>query len=161
MRVDRIEELARTAEKYPLLADLPPEHLPKLLEIAEERWFMENELIFPEDVNSERLFLIAQGRIALENRVDGQTIVIQTLGAGDTMGWSALTETATTHFQARALTRVQTIAFNGAALSLAFKEDHDLGYEMMKRLLALVTERLDHTRMQLIDMYGKRAAKTS
>lgn len=161
MRVNQIEELGRAAERYPLLADLPREHLPKLLEIAEEPWFEENEIIFPEGVKSERLFLIASGRIALENMVGGQKIVIQTLGAGDTMGWSALTETATTHFQARALTRVQTIAFDGAALSLAFKENHTLGYEMMKRLLALVTERLDHTRMQLVDMYGKRAAKTS
>jgi CRP-like cAMP-binding protein len=91
----------------------------------------------------------------------GQRIVIQTLGAGDTMGWSALTETTTTHFQARALTRVQTIAFDGVALRVAFKENHNLGFEIMKRLLALVTERLDHTRMQLIDMYGKRAAKRS
>jgi CRP-like cAMP-binding protein len=90
----------------------------------------------------------------------GQRIVIQTVGAGDTMGWSALTETTTTHFQARALTRVQTIAFDGTALSLALEENHNLGYELLKRLLALVTERLDHTRMQLIEMYGKRAANS-
>ena len=76
------------------------------------------------------------------------------------MGWSALTETATTHFQARALSHVQTIAFDGTALSVVFEENHSLGYEMMKRLLPLVTERLDHTRMQLIDMYGKRSGET-
>jgi CRP-like cAMP-binding protein len=161
MRANRIDELARTTEKYPLLADLPADYLPKLLEIAEERWFEENEIIFPEGARSKYLFLIASGRIALETMAGGQRIVIQTLGAGDTMGWSALTETTTTHFQARALTHVQTIALDGTALSVVFEENHSLGYEMMKRLLPLVTERLDHTRMQLIDMYGKRAAKRS
>lgn len=161
MRANRIEELTRSAEKYPLLADLPPEHIPKLLAIAEERWFEENEIIFTEGAGSERLFLIASGRIALETTAGTQKIVIQTLGAGDTMGWSALTETATTHFQARALTRVQTIAFDGSVLSRAFGEDHDLGYEILKRLLALVTERLEHTRMQLVDFYARRTAKTS
>jgi CRP-like cAMP-binding protein len=144
-----------------MLADLPPEQLPKLLAIAEERWFEENEIIFPEGAKSEYLFLIASGRIALETTAGGRRIVIQTLDAGDTMGWSAIADKTTTHFQARALTRVQTIALDGSALSLAFEEDHNLGYEMMKRLLPLITERLDHTRMQLIDMYGKRAAKYS
>jgi len=161
MRVNRIEELARTTENYPFLADLPSDCLPKLLEIAEERWFEENEIIFPEGARSKHLFLVASGRIALETMAGGQRIVIQTLSPGDTMGWSALTETTTTHFQARALTRVQTIAFDGTALSVVFEEDHDLGYEIMKRLLPLVTERLDHTRMQLIDMYGKRTTKRS
>lgn len=71
------------------------------------------------------------------------------------MGWSALTEMAMTHFQARALSRVQSIAFDGAKLAAAFEYDHELAYQMMKRLLALVTGRLERTRMQIVDVYGK------
>lgn len=157
MRANHIKELERAAEAYPLLADLAPEHLSKLLAIAEGRSFQQGEIIFGEGARSERLFLIASGKIALEVVGGGQRIVVQTLGPGDAMGWSALTKTATTHFQARALSHVQTIAFDEAKLSVAFKHDNALGYEMMKRLLALVTERLDHSRMQLIDMYGKKS----
>jgi CRP/FNR family transcriptional regulator, cyclic AMP receptor protein len=157
MRANRIEELERATEAYPLFADLAPEQLSKLLAIAEDRSFDQGEIIFSEGARSEYLFLIAAGKIALEVVASGQNIVVQTLGPGDTMGWSALTETAKTHFQARALSRVQTIAFEGAKLSMACECDPALGYEMMRRLLALVTERLDHTRMQLIDMYGKKS----
>jgi CRP/FNR family cyclic AMP-dependent transcriptional regulator len=159
MRANRIEELERAAEAYPLLANLAPEQLSKVLTIAEERSFDEGEIIFSEGVRSECLFLIASGKIALEIVAGGQKIVVQTLGPSDAMGWSALTGTAKTHFQARALSRTQTIAFDGAKLCIAFEYDNSLGYEVTKRLLALVTERLDHTRMQLMDMYGKKPGR--
>src|SRR6476646_5169520 len=126
MRINPIEALDRAVETYPLLADLSAEHLPELLAIAEERGFEQDEIIFGEGEKSERLFLIASGKIALEIVAGGRRITVQTLGAGDAMGWSALTDTATTHFQARALSRVQTIAFDGAKLSAAFEYDHSL-----------------------------------
>jgi CRP/FNR family transcriptional regulator, cyclic AMP receptor protein len=90
----------------------------------------------------------------LEVVSSGKRIIVQTLGRGEAMGWSALTGTAKTHFQARALSHTQTIAFDGIKLSVLFEYDKSLGYEIIKRLLALVTERLDHSRMQLIDIYG-------
>lgn len=158
MRVNTIEELERASQAYPLLVDLKPEFLMKLFEIAEERSFETNEIIFGEGAQSKFLFLIATGQIALEISSAGKNIVVQTLGAGDAMGWSAITELAKTHFQARALNPVRAIAFDGARLVIAFEYDHDLGYEMMKRLLKLLTGRLDSTRMQLIDMYGDRKA---
>ena len=158
MRVNRIQELHRAKEAYPLLAELPLEHLPKLLELAEERDFEQGEIMLIEGDKSECLFLITSGSVALETVAGGRTILIQTLSAGDAMGWSALTKTARTHFQARALSGVQTIAFEGYKLSAAFDYDHSLGYEMTKRLLAMVTERLDHTRMQIVDMYRQSGA---
>ncbi len=155
MRMSRIAELKPEAEASALLVNLPPKHLEKLLEIAEEWRFGQDDIMFPEGARSERLFLIMSGRVALEIVAAGRGIVVQTLGPGEAMAWSALTEIARTHFQARALSPVRAIAFDGAMLSVAFEQDHSLGYEMMKRLLVMVTERLDHTRMQVIDMYGK------
>jgi CRP/FNR family transcriptional regulator, cyclic AMP receptor protein len=156
MKVNRIEELER-AEAYPLLAGLPPQYLQTLLATAEERSFEPREVIFDENARSEFLFLITSGEIALEILAGGQRITVQTLAAGDAMGWSALTGAAKTHFQARALSPVQTIAFDGAKLSVAFEYDNGLGYEMMKRLFRLVIERLDHTRMQIVDLYGRKS----
>ncbi|MBV9225470.1 MAG: hypothetical protein JOY85_15670 [Acidobacteriaceae bacterium] len=65
---------------------------------------------------------------------------------------------AKTHFQARTLSHVRAIAFDGAKISVALECDPHLGYEVMKCLLALVTERLDHTRMQLIDTHRRSGA---
>jgi hypothetical protein len=38
-------------------------------------------------------------------------------------------------------------------------EDHELGYELMRRFAGLMAERLHATRMQLFDMYGGTAEK--
>jgi hypothetical protein len=35
------------------------------------------------------------------------------------------------------------------------EEDHDLGYELMKRFSAVMIQRLQATRLQLLDLYGE------
>jgi len=85
MRVNRIEELAQATQNYSLLAELPREHVRKLLEIAEERNYEQDEIIFLEGAKSEFLFLIASGNVALEIP-GGRKILLQTLGPGDAHG---------------------------------------------------------------------------
>jgi CRP-like cAMP-binding protein len=155
MRVNRIQELERAAKSYALVADLTPAHFAKLLELAEQESFEPDEIIFREGAKSRNLFLIASGEVALEMVAGEKRIVVQTLGTGDAMGWSALTGNAVTRFQARTLSHVQTIAFNGAKLSAALEYDHAFGYEFMKRLLALITDRLDRARMQIAGLHDK------
>ncbi len=71
------------------------------------------------------------------------------MGPGDAMGWSALTAGARTHFQARAVSNISALAFRGDEVNAAFDRDPAMGYAFMKRLLELVSERLDAMRMRL------------
>ena len=59
-------------------------------------------------------------------------------------------------FDARAMEPVRAIAIDAKCLRGKCEEDHHLGYEMMKRFLPLVVERLHATRMQILDVYGQR-----
>jgi len=43
---------------------------------------------------------------------------------------------------------------DGNWLRAKCEEDHDLGYEMLKRLIDLIASRLDATRLQLLDIYS-------
>jgi CRP/FNR family transcriptional regulator, cyclic AMP receptor protein len=61
------------------------------------------------------------------------------------------------HFGARALELTRAIAFDGACLRLKAEADHDLGYELLKRFSQTIIERLQATRLQLLDVYGIRA----
>jgi CRP-like cAMP-binding protein len=142
------EELVEMAHAYRLLADLEPSQLRKLVPLAEEKAFPAETVIFREGAKSSFLYLIVSGEVALDRWLDHYTVRIQTLRAGDAMGWSALTSDARTHFQARALTPVSTVAFAGDRLLAACDQDPQMGYPLMKRLLELVTERLDRTRLQ-------------
>jgi CRP/FNR family transcriptional regulator, cyclic AMP receptor protein len=142
------EQFIQMAHAYRVLADLDPSQLRKLLPLAEEKEFAAETIIFPEGARSSFFYLIVSGDVALDRWLDHHTVRIQTLRAGDAMGWSALTSDARTHFQARALTPVSTVAFVGERLLAACDRDPRMGYPLMKRLLELVTERLDRTRLQ-------------
>jgi len=132
-----------------LLSELDPQQLRKLILLAQNEVYAAGEIIFHAGDRSRSLHLIASGDVALEEVSGAQPV--QTLHAGDAMGWSALTPGARTHFQARALTRVCTVAFSGEQLREACERDPAIGYALMKRLMELVTERLDAMRLKLAE----------
>jgi CRP/FNR family cyclic AMP-dependent transcriptional regulator len=144
------EEFVALAPSYPVLSELNPPQLRTLQPLVEDLHFEPGQIIFREGERSSYLHLIVAGDVALEETAAGQPIRVQMLHLGEAMGWSALTPAGRTHFQARALSPVSTIAFPGENLRLACERHPDLGYALMKQLLELVTERLDVTRIQLV-----------
>lgn len=147
------EQFLEMTRAYRLLSELDPGQLRKLLPLAEEQQFESGQLIFHEGDKSSFLHLIVSGEVALEMVAAGRRVRVQTLQAGEAMGWSALTADSHTHFQARALSPVSTIAFASERIRQACESDPAMGYVLMKRLLELVTERLDATRMQLLNVH--------
>jgi CRP/FNR family cyclic AMP-dependent transcriptional regulator len=147
------EEFFEMAQAYRLLSELDPKQLRKLLPLAEEQQFHAGQVIFQEGDKSSFLHLIVRGEVALELVTADETARVKTLHAGEAMGWSALTEGCQTHFQARALTPVSTVSFPGDRIREACERDPEMGYALLKRLLELVTERLDATRMQVVKLH--------
>jgi hydrogenase maturation factor len=145
------KESLETGGAYRLLSELEPGQLRKLIDLAEDRHYTDGEIIFPSGATSSFLHLIVSGDVALEAVTDGLKHPVQTLRAGDAMGWSAISGDSLTHFQARALTPVATIAFSGAQLRAACDADPRLGYALMKRLVELAAERLDAMRAKLAE----------
>jgi hypothetical protein len=78
---------------------------------------------------------------------------IQTLDADDVLGWSWLFPPHEWFFDARALELTRAIALDGKCLRGKCEADQRMGYQLMKRFSALVVERLQATRMQLINLY--------
>ena len=143
------DELLQMAQTYRMLSELDPHQLRKLVPLAEPRQYTTGQLIFQIGDQSSLFHLIVSGDVALEQVAGGEPVRLQTLHHGDAMGWSALTAHAHAHFQARALSPVSTVAFPGERLRQACDRDPTMGYLLMKRLLEVVTERLDATRMRL------------
>jgi hypothetical protein len=46
------------------------------------------------------------------------------------------------------------VAFDGACLRGKGEQDHELGYQLMRRFAADMLSRLQATRFQLLDVYG-------
>lgn len=136
---------------FRLLSDLDPAQLRKLIGIAQNRQFSSGDIIFPSGATSPYLHLIVSGHVALEAVTDGLTQEVQTLHTGDAMGWSAVGGENMTHFQARALSPVATVALPGSALREICDADPALGYAIMRRLVDLTAECLDAVRAKLAE----------
>jgi CRP-like cAMP-binding protein len=117
--------------------------------------FAEDQLLFRAGDPADTFFLVRSGRVALElHTVDRGGIVIETIEAGHVVGWSWLFEPYRWHFDARAASAVDTAAFDAASVRAACEQDTALGYELMKRFGQVMIDRLQHTRVRLLDVYG-------
>lgn len=140
--------------KHPFVEALAPAHVEKLVSLARPVRFERDQVVFHEGDECNDFYLVVSGLIALEIEEPGQTLRVQTLSDGDELGWSALLMASGKHFQARALERVEALAFDGPKLLAACREDPAFGFEFIYRLLGVVAGRLQSTRLQLHDMYS-------
>jgi CRP-like cAMP-binding protein len=148
------ETLLEVLRKHPFVDEFEPQDIEKLTALAREVHFERDQVIFHEGDECPDFFLIVAGRVALEIEAPDHTLRVQTLSAGDELGWSAVLAGRRKHFQARALLPVDALAFDAAALLDACREDKAFGYALMQRMLGVVSERLQATRLQVLDMYS-------
>src|ERR1022692_1362435 len=115
----------------------------------------EGSILFREGEPADRFFLIRHGWVALEVHARGSgSHVIETLGPGEVVGWSWLFKPYRWQFDARAIETVRLVRFDGACLRGKCDDDHELGYQLMQRFASAMLERLQATRLQLLDVYG-------
>jgi CRP/FNR family transcriptional regulator, cyclic AMP receptor protein len=141
-------------QEHPFVAGLRPEHMERLAAIAKPVHFDAGQVIFHEGEAFSVFYLLNDGMVALELEMPEHVMRVQTLYPGDEFNWSALLPHAGKHFQARALSPVSVLAFEGEQLLTAFKSDPEFGLAFMMRLMGVVSERLRATRVQLLDMYS-------
>jgi CRP-like cAMP-binding protein len=139
---------------HAFVAGFDPRHLDRLAAMAQEVRFDRDQVIFREGDEWPKFYLIVSGMIAVEMAAPDHTIRVQTLFAGDELGWSGLLPGRGKYFQARTLERVEALAFHGGELLAACRDDPEFGFAFVYRLLAVVAERLQATRLQIIDTYS-------
>jgi len=142
--------------KHPFFKGLSQQHLQFLAGCAANVRFEAGECLYREDSEANNFFVIREGKVAIEAFSPKRgAITIQTLTNGDVLGWSWLFPPYHAHFTARAAELTRAITLDGKCLREKCEEDHDLGYDLMKRFAEVVIERLEATRLQLLDVYGE------
>ncbi|MGZ4973974.1 MAG: Crp/Fnr family transcriptional regulator [Limisphaerales bacterium] len=136
---------------HPFVQGMRPEHLKVLLDCARAVKFEPDHVIFKEGEPANEFFLIEQGKIALEAHepADG-TALVQMLGADDVLGWSWLFPPYVWHLRAHVIEPTTALELNGARLLIHAEQDHDFGFELMKRVAKIVINRLQATRRELL-----------
>lgn len=143
--------------EQPFFAGFAREHAALVAGCARNRRFDPGEYLLREGEPANEFFLIRHGKVALEIVAPGQApLVLGTVGVGEIVGASWLLPPYRWVFDARAIELTRAIGIDAACLRGKCDADHDLGYEMMKRFLPVVVKRLQATRLQMLDVYGKR-----
>ena len=120
--------------------------------------FKPGEYLFHSGEEANEFYLIRQGRVALDVVAPGRSkITFQTVGEGEIVGVSWLLPPYRWIHDARAVDAVRAIGMDAKCLRRKCDADHDVGYEMMSRFLPVLVSRLQATRLQLLDVYGKPA----
>ena len=147
--------VADLLDELPALRALAPEHRRTIAGCARNRVFERGEALLREGGPADEFFIVREGSVAIETRDPARgPITIETLHAGELVGWSWLVPPFRSAFDARALERTHALAFDGACLRGKCEADTALGYNLLRLVAVVFTERLQSTRLRLLDLYG-------
>ena len=150
-----METIETVLHDVPLFEGLTPAEFELIAGCGSNVRFREGELLFRDGDPADRFYLLRHGSVALETFVPARgPVTIETLEAGEVVGWSWLFPPHRWHFDARALSLVRATGFDGACLRGKCEADPRLGYDLMSRFAQIVIERLQQTRLRLLDVYG-------
>ncbi|MEW6731355.1 MAG: cyclic nucleotide-binding domain-containing protein [Acidobacteriota bacterium] len=143
--------------EHPLLKDLDTSYLQFIIGCARNVRFKAGDYLFREGEQADKFYLIREGRVSLDiYSPNAGPITIQTLGNGEVLGWSWLVPPYRWYFDAQAVEATRAFELDGKCLREKCEANSNLGYELMKRFAQIIAQRLQATRMQLLDVYGVR-----
>lgn len=152
-KMQATKNLEKVIREHSFLKGFSPHQYRTLTDCAMFTKFMTGELIFREGDPANRFYLIASGKVSLESHAGKRGVMkVQTVGAGEVLGWSWLFQPYFWHFDARATEPTEAIFFYGTPLRDKCESDHDLGYALMKRMAEVLVNRLQATRRRLLNL---------
>jgi CRP-like cAMP-binding protein len=154
-----IEPMVTRVALHPFLAGMNHKQLALLSDCAMVVQFKKGQVIFREGEIANRFYLIETGKVILESSgALGDPVVIDTIGAGDLLGWSWMFPPYVWHFTARAVEPTAAIFFYGTILREYCERDHALGYELFKRMSAVMIKRLQAARTKMLAVDSQETA---
>jgi len=145
------EPIATRVALHPFLAGMNRPQLALLTDCAMATHFKKGETILREGEFANRFYLVESGKVVLESLdVSRERLIIETIASGDLLGWSWMFPPYTWQFTARAVEPTVAIFFYGTILREYCEKDHSLGYELLKRMSAVMVKRLQAARKKML-----------
>ena len=153
-----VEGLDRILREHPFFRELPGPFCGLVSGCARNALFEPGEHIFREGGEAAHFYLLREGQVALELASgEGAVITFQTIGAGEILGASWLVPPFRWTFDARALERTRAIALDAVCMRAKCEENPELGWDLMKRFVPVLVERMQAARLQMLDVYGRKS----
>jgi len=140
-------------KEHSFFKSLPAKYFDFIVGCASNVVFKKGEVILKEGQSADKFYVIRSGLVAIYIDQRRQN-PIQTIKEGDILGWSWLIPPYTYRFSAEAVENTRAVILDGKCLRGKCEKNSDLGYELLKRLMSVFTQRLEATRLQLLDVYN-------
>ncbi|MFF1478937.1 Crp/Fnr family transcriptional regulator [Streptomyces sp. NPDC058301] len=134
---------------------LPGPFQDRLMNIAREVSFAPGSRLFEEGRKADRFWVVRTGTVTLDMRVPGRrAAVIDSVGAGELVGWSWLFPPHLWHLGAEAMTSVRAYEFDAITVRLMCDSDPRLGSSVALWVGRVVAHRQQQARTRLLDLYA-------
>ncbi|MGA7770641.1 MAG: cyclic nucleotide-binding domain-containing protein [Candidatus Sulfotelmatobacter sp.] len=150
-----MENLARIIAENPFCKDLETYYIDLLTSCASNIRIEKDFYLFREGGEANHFYLIREGKAALEARAPARPpLIVETVSEGEMLGWSWLVPPYRWRFSARAVEPVRAIAVDGKCLRTKCEKNPHLGYELLKRTVEIVGQRLEASCFRMLDLYS-------
>ncbi|WP_333909839.1 CBS domain-containing protein [Streptomyces sp. ACA25] len=138
-----------------VLEALPADARARLLELAHETVFPSGTRLFEEGDAADRFWIIRSGAVALDLHVPGvRAPVLETVGAGELLGWSWLVPPHQWRFGAQAKGAVEAHEFDAAAVRDLTEQDPAFAAALLRQVTEALAHRLAGARERVLSLYG-------
>ena len=140
--------------EQPALGDLPPEDIDLMAGCGHNEVFEAGAFLAHEGDAANHFFVVREGSVALELHAPTGPLLIETIGSGDLVGWSWLFPPYRWAFDVEAVERTRVVLIEATCLRDKCDADPQFGYRVMRRFAHVMVDRLQSTRLRLLDLYG-------
>lgn len=150
-----METIEAVLAAHPFFQGMDPQHVAAVAACGRQVQFKAEEFLCREAEEALDFYVIISGSVSVEIfSARRGPLTTTTVEEGEVLGWLWFEQPYHWHLDARARQVTRTIALEVAALKARCEEDHDLGYELMKRYAHYLAVQFRVTKLQLVDMYG-------
>ena len=148
-------DTAELLRRHPFFAGLDEPALAFIAGCCTNVRFSAGQYVLREGQPADTFYLVRGGRVAIEVGAPGrETIIIDTVRAGEILGFSWLFPPYRCQFDARAVELTRALSIDGACLRAKCDQDPRLGYQLMQRIAGVMRQRLQSARLGLLDVYS-------
>lgn len=120
--------------EIPIFADLSPEDLKRMAEIAHEEWYPQDTDIFHQGDEGSIMFVIVAGRVQVVRNSDGHEHVLAERGPGDFVGEMAIIDSVPRVATLHTASEVRVLAIDGETFKEILRERPEVSLAVLQSI---------------------------
>jgi CRP-like cAMP-binding protein len=144
-----------TIRTEPFFDGIPDQELAILADCGETREYPTGTWLMRQHTPANHFYLLTDGLVTLKALIPQRGVItLETLGTHEPLGWSWLVPPYHWHYDAHTLEPTSALVFDAARLRREMEADHELGYQLQHRVIDVLAQRLQASRLQSLDLYS-------